>query len=83
MQTLLASQIASISELKKNPSKLIQNSHGRPIAILNHNIASAYLISAETFEKMMELIDDSELCKIVEERMSNSFESIKVDIDEL
>ncbi len=83
MQTLLASQVASISELKKNPSKLIQDSHGRPVAILNHNTAAAYLISVETFEKMMELIDDTELSRVVEERMNTSFESIKVDIDEL
>lgn len=83
MQKLLASQVASISELKKNPSKLIKDAHGKPVAILNHNTAAAYLVSVETFEKMMELIDDAELSSVVEERMNTSFESIKVDIDEL
>ncbi|HAT8940312.1 TPA: hypothetical protein JBB06_12485 [Legionella pneumophila subsp. pneumophila] len=44
MQTLFATQVASISELKKNPTKLINDSHGKPITILNHNTAAAYLI---------------------------------------
>jgi len=44
MQTLFATQVASISELKKNPTKFINDSHGKPITILNHNTAAAYLI---------------------------------------
>jgi len=83
MQTLYATQVASISELKKNPTKVINDSHGQPIAILNHNTAAAYLIPVETFERMMDLIDNNELNKIVEQRLSSPFESIKVDIDEL
>jgi antitoxin StbD len=35
MQTLYANQVASISELKKNSTKVINDSHGQPIAILN------------------------------------------------
>lgn len=83
MQTLLSTQVASISELKKNPSRLISESHGVPIAILNHNVATAYLVSAETFEHMLNLIDEHELQKIVENRLSTPFTSIQVDLDEL
>lgn len=83
MQTLYATQVASISELKKNPSKIIKDSHGQPIAILNHNTAAAYLIPVETFERIMDIIDDNDLNKIVEQRLSASFKSVKVDIDEL
>lgn len=83
MQTLFATQVASISELKKNPTKLINDSNGKPIAILNHNTAAAYLIPVETFERLMDLIDENELYKVVEQRLSSPFESIKVDIDEL
>jgi antitoxin StbD len=82
MQTLHATQVASISELKKNPTKVINDSHGQPVAILNHNTAAAYLIPVETFERMMDLLDDHELCKIVEKRLSSPFKSVKVDIDE-
>ena len=83
MQTLFATQAASISELKKNPSKLINDAHGMPVAILNHNVATAYLISADTFEHMMDLIDEQELKKIVAKRLSSPFDSVKVDLNEL
>jgi antitoxin StbD len=83
MQTLHATQVASISELKKNPTKVINDSHGQPVAILNHNTAAAYLIPVETYEHMMDLLDDKELYEIVEKRLSSPFRSVKVDIDEL
>ena len=83
MQTLLAQHVASISELKKNPTKLIKDACGQPIAILNHNTAAAYLIPVETYEKLMDLVDDNELQKIVEQRLSTPFISVKVDLDEL
>ena len=66
MQTLHATQVVSISELKKNLTKVINNSHGQPVAILNHNTAAAYLIPVETFERMMNLLDDNKLSKMVE-----------------
>jgi len=83
MQKLYATQVASISELKKNPTKLINNAHGMPVVILNHNIAAAYLIPVETFEKLMDTIDDNELRHLVEQRLSTPFTSIKVDLDDL
>ncbi len=83
MQTLLATQAASISELKKNPTRLINEAHGLPIVILNHNTAAAYLIPVELFEKMMDLIDENDLREIVSQRLSNPFSSVKVEFDDL
>ena len=83
MQTLFANQVASISELKKNPSKLIQDAHGKPIAILNHNTAAAYLIPVETYKILMNLVDEKELENCVTQRLSKPFTSIKVDIHDL
>ncbi|HHF7344531.1 TPA: type II toxin-antitoxin system Phd/YefM family antitoxin [Legionella feeleii] len=83
MQTLFATQVASISELKKNPTKLINDAHGKPVAILNHNTAAAYLVPVETFEKLMDLVDELELQKIVEQRLSTPFTSVKVNLDDL
>ncbi|WP_327037557.1 hypothetical protein U0021_04790 [Moraxella canis] len=40
MQPLYAGQSASISELKRNPSLLIEQAMGEPIVILNHNTPS-------------------------------------------
>ncbi|HAU3859452.1 TPA: type II toxin-antitoxin system Phd/YefM family antitoxin, partial [Legionella pneumophila] len=76
-------QVASISELKKNPTKLINDAHGMPVVILNHNVAAAYLIPAETFEKLMDAVDESELKSIVEQRLSEPFTPVKVALDDL
>jgi len=83
MQSLYATQVASISELKKNPSKLINDSEGSPVAILNHNTAAAYLVPVELFEKMMEMLDDNELQNIVSKRLSDNSTPVKVNLDDL
>jgi antitoxin StbD len=83
MQKLYATQVASISELKKNPTKLINDAHGMPVVILNHNVAAAYLIPAETFERLMDAVDEGELKSIVEQRLSEPFTSVKVELDDL
>lgn len=83
MQTLYSDQVASISELKKNPTRVINDAHGKPVAILNHNTPAAYLIPSKTFEKIMELVDEHELQKLVKHRLSDGSASVKVDIDDL
>ncbi len=83
MKTVLANISASISELKRNPSSLIRESDGEPIAILNHNIPTAYLIPAETYEELLERIEDYQLGVIVKERQNERISAIEVDIDEL
>jgi antitoxin StbD len=68
MESVLARCSVSISELKKNPSALIEKAGGEPIAILNHNKPTAYLIPAETYEALLEEIEDARLGAIVIER---------------
>ena len=83
MRQVLADCSASISELKKNPTALLNDSEGSPIAILNHNKPAAYLIPAETYEWMIELIDDFQLAKLVEERMKDKGQAVEVNLDDL
>ncbi len=83
MNLILSNYSASISELKKNPSALLNQSEGAPIAILNHNSPAAYLIPAETYEWLLDRIEDIELAKIVMKRMPEKENAIEVDIDEL
>ncbi len=83
MKTVLANCSASISELKRNPSALIEESDGQPIAILNHNKPTAYLIPAETYEELLESIEDYQLGIIVQERQNEKISAIAVDLDEL
>lgn len=83
MQTVLADFSVSISELKKNPSSLLSEASGSPIAILNHNKPTAYLIPAATYEAIMEVVEDYELGKLVEERRAELSEAVTVSLDDL
>lgn len=71
----------NISELKKNPSAIINEAHGEPVVILNHNRPTAYLLPAATFEAIMEQLDDLDLARLVRERQNE--DTIKVTLDEL
>jgi len=83
MKAVLANCSASISELKKNPSALIDQAEGEPIAILNHNRPTAYLVPAETYEHLVERLEDYQLGLIVRERQNEKLSAIEVDLDEL
>ena len=83
MRQVLSSCSASISELKKNPTALLNEAEGSPIAILNHNVPAAYLVPAETYEWLMDKLEDSELIQIVKERAGEKSDAIEVDINEL
>ncbi len=72
---------ASISDLKKNPMLTMQNGHGEPIAILNHNQPVFYCVPADYYEKLLELIDDQNLVEIIKSRMGE--EEIAVTLDDL
>jgi len=81
MQRIHARTSISISDLKKNPSSVINQSQGEPVAILNHNRPTAYLVPAAAFEAIMERLDDLELAHLVKEREHEP--SVKVSLDEL
>lgn len=81
MQRIHARTSISISDLKKNPSSVINQSQGEPVVILNHNRPTAYLVPAAAFEAIMERLDDLELVHLVKEREHEP--SVKVSLDEL
>jgi antitoxin StbD len=83
MESVLARCTASISELKKNPSSLIEQSEGEPIAILNHNKPTAYLVPAETYALMLDKLEDYQLGLIVKERQHEKSSAVIVSLDEL
>ena len=84
MQPILANYTASITELKKSPTQLLKDAGDEAVAILNHNVASAYLVPSHMYEKMMEVVDDYYLSKIVEDRLNYKEEDLlEVNIDDL
>ena len=83
MKSVLANCSASITELKRNPSALIDQAEGEPIAILNHNQPTAYLVPAATYEKLMDRLEDYQLGLIVKDRQNEKIKAVEVDIDEI
>lgn len=83
MQQILTSFSASISELKKNPTALLKQANGETIAILNHNLPTAYLVPAEAYELLMEKLEDYELGKLIQDRQAEKPLAIEVTLDDL
>jgi antitoxin StbD len=78
---MLTETVASISELKANPMKVVASGHGMPVAVLNRNAPAFYCVPAAAYQAMMELIDDMALLEIVKQRQHE--ESIAVSLDDL
>jgi len=84
MQPILANYTASITELKKSPTQLLKDAGDEAVAILNHNVVSAYLVPSALFEKMTEIIDDYYLSQTVKERLDYKDEELlEVSVDGL
>ncbi|AYF89838.1 type II toxin-antitoxin system Phd/YefM family antitoxin [Pseudomonas sp. JS3066] len=81
MQSVLANVAVSVSELKKNPSAVVSGAKGAPVAVLNHNKVMAYMVPAETFEALMDYLDDQDLAEIVRSRAHEK--GVKVSLDDL
>lgn len=83
MQPILSNYSASITELKKSPTQILEQAGDEVVAILNHNVASAYLVPSKTYEKLMEILDDYLLSKEVQNRLNEEFTPVKVSLDDL
>ena len=84
MQPILANYTASITELKKSPTQLLKDAGDEAVAILNHNVASAYLVPSSLYEKMMEIADDYYLRQEIDEALKyDDKDLISVNIDDL
>ena len=83
MQQILAPFSATISELKKNPTALLNQAQGEAIAIINHNLATAYLVPANVYEQLLEKLEDYELGQIVKERQAEKHLAVEVSLDDL
>lgn len=83
MQTIHAQHAVSISELKKSPTAILKQARGEVVAILNHNKASAYLLSAEVYERIILALDDVGLASEVKKALQSGQTPVKVSLDEL
>lgn len=83
METVLTKLAVSMSEFKKNPSKVVREAGNTPVAVLNHNKPAFYMIDPETFEAMLEKLADIDLLPVLQERLSRKHEAVEVKLDEL
>lgn len=81
LDLLLAGSGVSISNLKKNPSAVIDAAGGFPVAVLNRNTPAAYLVPAKAWEELMDRLEDFELAEIVRARADQP--RIRVAIEDL
>ena len=78
---ILTEAAVSISELKANPMKVALSANGDPIAVLNRNEPAFYCVPAETYEFLMDHVEDLELLAIAESRRNET--TIKVSLNDL
>ncbi len=81
METILSETSVSITELKRNPSAVIEAADDEAVAVLVHNKPSAYLVPANTYKRLIERLEDLELAELVRSRARER--RIKVKLDDL
>jgi antitoxin StbD len=80
----VATQLATtISEFKKNPNETVALANNEAFAVLTNNKPSFYVVPPELFEKLLDMIDEIELERIVLERMNDGSTPIRVNIEDL
>ena len=81
IQRVEADLVVGISDLKKNPTAVVDGARGNPVAILNHNRVMAYMVPADAYEAMLERLDDLDLVEIAKARAHER--GVPVTLDEL
>ncbi len=78
---IYAQTTVSMTDLRRNPSGILEDAGNAPVAILNHNKPAAYLLSAQAYEALLDRLDDAELVKLVKQRQGGKL--IKVKLEDL
>lgn len=79
--SIYARTTVSMTDLRRNPSGILESAGDSPIAVLNHNKPAAYLLSAKAYEALLERLDDAELTKIAKQRQGGK--RVKVALEDL
>lgn len=81
MEHILSQATVSVTELKRNPTAVIEAAEGEPVAILIHNKPSAYLVPAAAYRRLIDRLEDLELAELVRSRVDEP--TVKVPLDAL
>jgi antitoxin StbD len=81
---ILANIGISISDLKKNPAAAIEAAKAQQVAILNRNVAVAYIISPDVWDHIVDVFDDMKLAREMEDLLADDLDdAIEVSLDDL
>lgn len=83
MEAILAPSSVGISELKANPTAVLEASGNKPVAILNRNKPRWIHAHCWCLGKIHSILEDAELRRVAEARLSDGKKSIKVKLDDL
>ncbi|HAV92983.1 TPA: antitoxin [candidate division WOR-3 bacterium] len=83
MKEIHAKYAVSVSDLKKNPSSVINKSGNNAVAILNHNNPVAYIVPPSEYEKLLEAYDELMFVGEVKSRIKEKNKEIEVELDEI
>ena len=75
------SRTISVTDLRRDPSGVLESAGDMPIAVLNHNRPTAYLLSAKAYETLLEKLDDVSLINLVKSRRGGK--TVKVTLEDL
>lgn len=81
---ILADIGVSISDLKANPSSVVEAAKEQQVAILKRNQAVAYVVSPEVWDHILDVFDDLKIAREMEGMAEDDFDdAIEVALDEL
>ena len=60
---------------------VLESAGDMPVAVLNHNTTTAYLLSAKAYEALLEKLDDVSLINLVNSRKGGK--TVKVKLEDL
>jgi antitoxin StbD len=83
MDPISAASSVGITELKANPTAVLEAAGDQPMAILNRNKPVDYLLTVEVWAKIQEMLEDKELLHLAAARMSDGQKPVRVTLDDL
>jgi antitoxin StbD len=81
MHKIFSDFVATLSEFKEHPVKLMDEADGNPVAVFDHNEPLFYCISPKMLASFITALDDAELVKIINARQGE--DSVEVSLNDL
>lgn len=83
MEPIYAHLTTSISEFKKNPSALLTEAGNETVALLNHNVPMAYIVSPKIYAIMLEAVENIELLELAKTKLKEKDKAVRIKLEDL